>query len=148
MSLNECTVEDAALAWFEDLGYAIKHGPHLAPGEQAAERNRSTAEMDEVNSFGDMVLVTRLREAIRRLNPVIPEGAREEALRKLLRVETPSLTQTNRVFHRMLRDRIAEHDVFRIQGRCDETSLSSPNGAPCESPGQRPGNEPSIIPKP
>jgi type I restriction enzyme, R subunit len=45
-----------------------------------------------------------LREAIRRLNPAIPEEAREEALRKVLRVGTPSLTQTNRAFHRMLRD--------------------------------------------
>ncbi len=46
----------------------------------------------------------RLREAIRRLNPTIPEEGREEALRKVLRVGTPSLTQTNRTFHRMLRD--------------------------------------------
>ena len=46
----------------------------------------------------------RLREAIRRLNPAIPEEAREEALRKVLRVGTPALVQTNRAFHRMLRD--------------------------------------------
>ncbi len=46
----------------------------------------------------------RLREAIRRLNPAIPEEAREEALRKVLRVGTPSLVRTNRAFHRMLRD--------------------------------------------
>jgi type I restriction enzyme R subunit len=94
MILNESIVEDAALEWFGELGYAIGHGPHLAPGEPAAERN----------SFGEVVLVGRLREAIRRLNPAIPEEAREEALRKVLRVGTPSLTQTNRAFHRMLRD--------------------------------------------
>jgi type I restriction enzyme R subunit len=51
-----------------------------------------------------MRLVDRLRAAIRRLNPAIPEEAREEALRKVLRVGTPALTQTNRAFHRMLRD--------------------------------------------
>lgn len=50
-----------------------------------------------------MALVGRLREAIRRLNPAVPEEAREEALRKVLRVATPSLVQTNRVFHQMLR---------------------------------------------
>ena len=38
MSLNECIVGDAALEWFGELGYAMGHGPHLAPGEQAAER--------------------------------------------------------------------------------------------------------------
>jgi len=93
-SLNESIVEDAALDWFGELGYAVGHGPHLAPGEPAAERE----------SFGEVVLVGRLRAAIRRLNPAIPEEAREEALRKVLRVGTPSLTQTNRAFHRMLRD--------------------------------------------
>ena len=96
MSLNESIVEDAALEWFGELGYAVGHGPHLAPGEPAAERD----------SFGEVVLVGRLREAIRRLNPAIPEEAREEALRKVQRVATPSLTQTNRAFHRMLRDGI------------------------------------------
>jgi type I restriction enzyme R subunit len=94
MSLNESIVEGAALEWFGELGYAIGHGPHLAPGEPAAERE----------SFGDVVLVGRLREAIRRLNPAIPEEAREDAVRKVLRVGTFSLTQTNRAFHRMLRD--------------------------------------------
>ncbi len=37
MSLNESIVEDAALDWFGELGYAVGHGPHLAPGEPAAE---------------------------------------------------------------------------------------------------------------
>ena len=94
MSLNESIVEDAALTWFGELGYTVGHGPQLAPGEPAAERA----------SFGEVVLVGRLRAAIRRLNPAIPEEAREEALRKVLRVGPPSLTQTNRAFHRMLRD--------------------------------------------
>jgi type I restriction enzyme R subunit len=94
MSLNESIVEEAALEWFGELGYAIEHGPQIAPGEPAAERD----------SFGDVVLAGRLRAAIRRLNPAIPEEAREEALRKVLRVGTPALTQTNRAFHRMLRD--------------------------------------------
>ena len=94
MTLNESLVEEVALEWFEELGYTIGHGPHLAPGEPAAERN----------SFGEVVLNKRLREAILRINPAIPEDAREEALRKVLRLGTPSLTQTNRAFQRLLRD--------------------------------------------
>ena len=62
MSLTESIVEDAALEWFGELGYAVGHGPHLAPSEPAAERD----------SFDEVVLVGRLREAIRRLNPAIP----------------------------------------------------------------------------
>jgi type I restriction enzyme, R subunit len=33
-SLNESIVEDAALEWFGELGYAVGHGPHLAHGEK------------------------------------------------------------------------------------------------------------------
>lgn len=94
MTLNESHIEEAALTWFRELGYSIGHGPHMAPGESAAERD----------SFGDVVLVERLRAAITRLNPDIPEEAREEALRKVLRIETPSLTGNNRQFHQQLRD--------------------------------------------
>jgi len=94
MPLKESTVEDAALAWFGELSYAVGHGPRMAPGEPGAERD----------SFGEVVLVGRLREALRRLNPTIPEEAREEALRKVLHVATPSLVQTNRAFHKLLRD--------------------------------------------
>jgi type I restriction enzyme R subunit len=102
MSLNESIVEDAALEWFllrsdplnyggqvGELGYAALHGPHLAPGEPAAERSRSAAETDEVNSFGEVVLVGRLREAIRRLNPAIPEEARATD-KESLSVQNPS----------------------------------------------------------
>jgi len=32
MSLNEAIVEDAALSWFGELGYAVGHGPNIAPG--------------------------------------------------------------------------------------------------------------------
>jgi len=94
VKLTESDVEDAALEWFAALGYEIGHGPHLAPGEPAAARD----------SFGDVVLVQRLREAVSRLNPTIPADARDEAVRKVLRVATPSLTQTNREFHRLLRN--------------------------------------------
>jgi len=63
MSLNESIVEDAALEWFgEQTRYARALTPALSQGER--------------ESFGEVVLVGRLREAIRRLNPAIPEEAR------------------------------------------------------------------------
>ena len=74
MSLNESIVEDAALEWFGELGYAFGHGPHLAPGEPAAERD----------SFSEVVLVGRLREAIRRMNPAIPQARTLATLRDTL----------------------------------------------------------------
>jgi len=91
---NEFVVEEAALSWFAEIGYQMGHGPDFSPGEPSAERS----------SFGDVVLAGRLRDAIERLNRHVPEDAREDALRKVLRVGTPSLTQTNRNFHALLRD--------------------------------------------
>ena len=93
---TESTVEEAVLEWADGLAYAVLHGPEIAPGELAAERE----------SFGDVVLVGRLREAIERTNPHIPEEARDEALRRVLRTETPNLLENNRRFHRMLVDGI------------------------------------------
>ena len=87
MSLNESIVEDAALEWFGELGYAVGHGPHLAPGEPAAEREPERSGDSRRQSFSAVVLVGRLREAIRRLNPAIPEEARA-TIRQFRRVQT------------------------------------------------------------
>jgi type I restriction enzyme R subunit len=79
MSLNESIVEDAALEWFGEFGYAVGHGPQLAPGEPAAERE----------SFGEVVLVGRFRDAIRRLNPAIPMDA-QATITEMERVQASS----------------------------------------------------------
>ncbi len=103
--ISENTVELASLEWFSELGYTIAHGPAVGPGEPGAERN----------SFNEVVLIERLKGAIARLNPDIPEEAREEALRKVLHPETPSLTSNNRRFHAMLRDGV-EVEYRRADG--------------------------------
>src|ERR1700730_13066896 len=107
-SLTETVVEAAALSGFTGLGYAVAHAPQLSPGEIAAERS----------SFADVVLVARLREAIARLNPAIPSDAREEALRKVLRHDAPSLVGNNRAFHRILRDGVP------VEYRRDDGSIA------------------------
>jgi len=53
----------------------------------------------------DVVLVRDLRAALGRLNPEIPEAAREQAVEKLTRVDySRSLLQHNREFYRYIRD--------------------------------------------
>jgi type I restriction enzyme, R subunit len=91
---TEATIEEACLSWFGDLAYTVARALDFAPGEIAAERK----------SFSDVVLIDRLSEASERLNPAIPSDAREEALRKVLRHDAPSLIANNRAFHQMLRD--------------------------------------------
>lgn len=91
---TESVVEEATLSWLAELGYTVVNGPDLAPGELFSERA----------DYGQVVLVGRLRQAIERLNPTIPPEAKEDALRKVLRIHQPALVATNRAFHRFLTD--------------------------------------------
>jgi hypothetical protein len=47
ISFTESTVEEAALEWFGELGYAIGHEPEMASEEAAAERERDGASNGE-----------------------------------------------------------------------------------------------------
>lgn len=38
ITFTESVVSSAALAWLQSLGYTVRHGPEIAPGEPAAER--------------------------------------------------------------------------------------------------------------
>ena len=91
-TITEDIVEYAAIEWFESLGYEYLDARLIAPGEPSSERD----------SFGDVVLERRLYEAIARLNPEAPIEAREDALRKVLRVEGSSLIAANQIFHRLV----------------------------------------------
>ncbi len=89
---NESSVEAAALSYFADMGYQTLHGPHIAPDELDAERL----------SYADVVLVGRLRDALARINPGVPQQALDEALDKAIRTESPSLVENNLRFHKLL----------------------------------------------
>ena len=94
MNFTESVVEDAALAWLEGLGYTVKYGPEIAPGELFAERS----------DYGQVVLEERLRQALVRLNPDLPPEALEDAFRKLTRADAPTLVARNHALYRMLVD--------------------------------------------
>jgi len=92
IKFTESIVEEAALAWLDDLGYTIIHGPNIAPGEPAAERD----------DYGQVVLERRLRQALQRFNPQAPPDALDEAFRRITRPASPSLAANNHTVHRFL----------------------------------------------
>src|SRR5688572_5186572 len=94
--IAESHVEEAALAWLETLGYTVLHGPDVAAGEPAAER------IDP--SCRDTILERRLRQALTRLNTGLPADAIEDAHRRLVRTDAPSLVERNRDLHRLIVD--------------------------------------------
>ena len=91
-SVSESTVEAVALDWLLSLGWTVLHGPDIAPDTPSAERA----------DYGDAVLTTRLRSALARLNPNLPDDALEDAQRRLTRPAGATLEARNRDFHRML----------------------------------------------
>jgi type I site-specific restriction-modification system R (restriction) subunit len=92
--MTESIIEQAALAWLERLGWTVKHGPEIAPGELAAERS----------DYGQVMLAQRLQDALAQLNPALPAEALGDALRKLTCPEGPTLEARNRGVHRLLVD--------------------------------------------
>lgn len=91
-TLSEADLEQVALQWLSGLGWQVAHGPDIAPDAPGAERD----------DYGQVVLEQRLRNALGRLNPHLPDSALDDAFRKLTQPEGATLEARNRVFHRML----------------------------------------------
>ena len=67
--VSESGVEAVAFGWLDSIGWAVAHGPNIAPDTPAAERA----------DYGAVVLNGRLRSALARLDPNLPAGALEDA---------------------------------------------------------------------
>jgi len=92
--LDEAQVEIVTVEYFRELGYEYVHGPKIAPDGEAPERA----------DYGQVVLVGRLRAALGRVNPRVPDAAIEDAIRQATRTDSPCVIVNNRAFHRMLTD--------------------------------------------
>ena len=90
--VSESDVEAVALRWLASLGWAVAHGPDIAPDALAAERS----------DYGEVVLNGRLRSALALLNPDLPGDALDDVLRRLSHPTGATLEARNREFHRML----------------------------------------------
>ena len=128
--MTEDQLEQEALAWLKDVGYIHRYGPDIAHDGAAPERA----------SYRQVILPFRLREAINRLNPDIPVGAREDALQQVLDLGIPALLSANRAFHKLLvggvpvqyqQDGDTRGDFVRLIDWADEPG----------KPGQFPRNE-------
>ncbi|GAB4339198.1 MAG: type I restriction endonuclease subunit R [Dehalococcoidia bacterium] len=100
-AFTESTVESAALAWLEGLGWQVKHGPDISPGGDALTLALSQRER---GSYSDVILEQRLRAALARLNPDLPAEALEDVFRRVTQPEGATLEARNRAFHRLLVD--------------------------------------------
>ena len=75
---READLEAVVLDLLGTLGWSVRYGPEIAPGELAAERG----------DYREVVLIERLRDAVAGLNPEIPFDAVEDAVKTALRPES------------------------------------------------------------
>jgi len=92
--LTESDLENVALDWLSGLGYQPLFGPDVAPDTPAAERH----------GYHEVVLATRLMQALQRINPQVPDDAIQDAFRKLTQPGSASLVANNHIIHRYLVD--------------------------------------------
>ena len=93
-TLYESDVEELAVELLESQGYS-----YLSPEQQEAERQ----------NLSDVVLPARLKSAIGKLNPAIPQDVREHALRQTLALSGSNPVASNEMFYQMLIEGVAEN---------------------------------------
>lgn len=91
--ISEDHIEQIVIQEFIDLGYSYVNGTDISPDGVAQERE-----------FDEVVLKQRLQTAIAKLNPNVPYEAQEEAIKKILRTDSPNLFQNNYQVHKYLTD--------------------------------------------
>ena len=94
-AITENEIEQIAINYLQNLGYSYILGPDISPDGAQTERQ-----------YNEVILVTRLKNAINKLNPCISQEAKEDALKKLLRISSPDLIINNENFHNFLSDGI------------------------------------------
>lgn len=94
--ITESEIEQFAIEQLEYLGYQHLYGPDIDPDGDRLERE----------SFGDVLLMERLRTAVGRINPDIPAEVRENAIKQIQRLNSTELIANNEAFHRMLTEGI------------------------------------------
>ncbi|MEG5138662.1 MULTISPECIES: type I restriction endonuclease subunit R [unclassified Microcoleus] len=90
--LTEADIENIIIEQFQSLGYGYLADVIVSPDGSQPERE----------SYSDAILTQRLRAALDRLNPTIPPDARDDAFKKIIATEKPSLIEENRRLHRAL----------------------------------------------
>ncbi|CAM3484629.1 Type I restriction enzyme endonuclease subunit [Flavobacterium longum] len=94
--LTESLIEQLAIERLQALGYTYVYGPAIAPDSETPERD----------SFEQVLLIERLRGAVRKINTHLPPNVLDEAIKDVLRIASPELLVNNEAFHKLLTEGI------------------------------------------
>jgi type I restriction enzyme R subunit len=95
--LSEAAVELALLEQLRGLGYSIEREEDIGPDADVSKGKRPERE-----SHDEVVLRKRFEDAVARLNPGLPLEACQDAVRRVMQSELPSLLEENRRLHKLM----------------------------------------------
>jgi type I restriction enzyme R subunit len=90
--ITEDAIEKYGIELMERLGYQYVYGPNLAPDGAVPERE----------SYSQVLLTRRLKQAVMRINHHLPPDIQEQAIKEIQRIGSPDLVTNNKAFHRYL----------------------------------------------
>ncbi|MEA3588164.1 type I restriction endonuclease subunit R [Pseudidiomarina sp. 1APP75-27a] len=90
--MTEDQLEQQCLDWFAESGWEIAHGPDIAHDGPSPERS----------DYKQVLLIADLENAVRRINPHLPQSAIEQVVALVRKPESLDTTVNNRSFHRYL----------------------------------------------
>jgi len=100
--ITENSIEEFAIELLEKLGYESVYGPDIAP-----DGDTSTGSMsDKRESYEQVLLIDRLRKALKRINRNMSADILEDAVKEIRRIHSPELLTNNETFHRFLTEGI------------------------------------------
>ena len=100
--LTETELENWALEQFRSQGWEVLNGAAL-----------------ERDDFRSVVLRDRLLAALRRINPGIPESALDDAADQVCKLQSLSMEENNREFHKLLLNGVSVDFKFKDENKRD-----------------------------
>jgi type I restriction enzyme R subunit len=101
--ITESQIELFAIDHLEKQGFQYLYGPQVAHDGETPMRS----------GYDEVLLAAKLTTAIDRLNPNVPQSARDDAFKQVQRVHSPQLIGGNEAFHRLLTEGV---NVTYMQG--------------------------------
>lgn len=92
LKFDEEALELATLEILNELGYEPIKGPDISPGGEYPERE----------SYYDVILQDRVKNALFKINRNLPQEALDEAYRQIIAFNSPSLEENNKHFHNIM----------------------------------------------
>ncbi len=95
-SITENIIEESTIEILQSQGWNYANGKEISPEGLFCERE----------SFEQIILIVRLRQALRKINSNLPDDALDAAIQKILRISSPELLHNNEEFHRLLVEKV------------------------------------------